>query len=165
MAKSLPKIRLPWENRWTQPTLEQLMAPLAAHHRKALETIFDEVREMPHVEMSLAWYGPSWNWTIEFRFADLKNPQPEVLCYLVAKVGAPVVSIPLTDTQFDALPLRRLNKLVREGVKLAKQAVELHWANFTPVNQTEVTHLLDLIRRKHKLVVSENATPVAKAGK
>jgi len=154
MAKTTLKSRLPWENRWEEPTVEQLLEPLAAHHRRAVDTIIKAIAEYDDVEMATIWYGPSWNWTLQFHFPASKGKEPLVLCYVVAKVGAPVVSIPLTDGQIEQLPMRRLNKLIREGIKTAKCAVTVHWANYTPNNQTEVSHLLDLIKRKHKLIAS-----------
>lgn len=156
MAKAAIPTRLPWEDRWNEPTLEQLLKVQKDQHRKPLTTVIEQVAELEGVEQNLIWYGPAWKWTIEFRLPEVvRNGEAEVLAYVVPNPETPLVSVPLRDETVDALPIRRLNKYIRDGVKSAKQAVELHWAVWTPSAQTDAEHLIDLIKRKHKLVTGE----------
>lgn len=144
--------RLPWQDRWTQPTVKQLLDPLNAQHRRVFEQLMEDIQKLDKVEFSPRWYGPSWHWTLDYRITPVGSKEPVTLCFLVPKVGSPITCVPLTDEQIEALPIRRLNKVVRDGIKSAKCAVSLHWATWTPNNLTETGHLIDLIKRKHKML-------------
>ncbi|MEX0653401.1 MAG: hypothetical protein WD534_12330 [Phycisphaeraceae bacterium] len=152
MAKPAIKPRLAWEDRWTQPTLDQLLAPLRDQTREIFQAMMEQVEQIEGAQQQLIWYGPAWRWTIEYRIPvgeEMTN-----LIYLVPNPETPVVSIPLPEHIVDQLPVKRLNKYVRDGIRSAKCAVELHWAVWSPNARTEVEHLGDLLRRKHKLLTS-----------
>lgn len=143
--------RMPWENRWVEPQFETLLEPLNAQRRRLIEIIMETVNEYDGIMRDLQWYGPGWNWTLQYQFASpIKGLESDILCYLVPNPEAPIVCVPLCDAEIEKLPLKRLNKLIRTGINLAKCAVAIHWTTFTPTNQTEVGHIVDLIKRKHK---------------
>jgi hypothetical protein len=50
--------------------------------------------------------------------------------------------------------MRRLNRYIRDSIRLAKRAVDLYWATWTPTAMTEVEHLVDLVKRKRKALVA-----------
>ena len=154
MAKPAIKSRLAWEDRWTQPTLEQLLKPLREQTRDIFQAMMSEqIETIDGVEQHLIWYGAAWRWTIEYR-VPLGGQDSTNLLYLVPNPETPVVSVPLPDSVVQQLPVKRLNKYVRDGIRSAKCAVELHWAVWSPNARTEVEHLGDLIRRKHKLITA-----------
>lgn len=154
--------RLPWENRWVQPSVEQLLKPLTAQRSRLLELIMAEVAEYKAVRQQIVWYGPGWNWTIQYPFVNGKEHETDILCYLVPKVENPVVCVPLSDVEISRIPVRRLNKLIREGIRVSRCAVSIHWATWTPTNQSEVGHLIDLLKRKQKLALATEEKAAAK---
>jgi len=149
MAKVTPTPRLPWQDRWTIPTLKQLVEPLSPHHRKAFETLRDELEGFADVQCRTNWYGPSWNWTLEYTTSS-RGGDPDCLAYLVPKTTGPVICVTLVDELIEDLPIRRLNRYIREGIKSAKCAISSHWAIWNPNNQVEVSHIIDLIQRKYR---------------
>ncbi|MFA9476777.1 hypothetical protein ACERK3_00585 [Phycisphaerales bacterium AB-hyl4] len=151
MAKIAIKPRIAWEDRWTQPTLEQLIEPLREQTREIFQAMMEQIEQIEGTEQHLIWYGPAWRWTIEYRIPT-HTGEPANLIYLVPNPETPVVSIPLPETIVAKLPVKRLNKYIRDGIRSAKCAVELHWAVWSPNAKTEVEHLGDLLRRKHKLL-------------
>lgn len=157
MSKAAIPTRLPWEERWARPTLEQLLKPQKDQVRAPLTALIEQLGELEGVEQDLVWYGPAWKWTIQFRLADEADDEGSILTYVVPNPETPLVSVPLRDETVEQLPIRRLNKYIRDGIRSAKQAVELHWAVWTPTSQSDAEHLLDLIKRKHKIRTGEAA--------
>jgi hypothetical protein len=47
--------------------------------------------------------------------------------------------------------LAKLSRFIRDGVKMAKCAVAIHWACWTPSNQHEALQIIDLLKRHYKL--------------
>jgi hypothetical protein len=141
-----------WQDRWTHPTVKQVLAALPALRRRSAERFVDQVSQLPGVTQNLIWYGPSWRWTLQFMLATEKDPQGEPLCYLVPGDDRPIAHVPLGEDFVSALPLRRLSKFVRDGVKAAKRAVETSWANWPLDSETDCKLVLDLVTRKHKFI-------------
>lgn len=140
------------EDQWTIPSVRDLLEPLKAQQRKLYETLMKEVEQLGTVEQRVAWFGESWAWTIECVLLDDETgEQLDVLFYLVPRDETSVLSVPLTDHVIEKLPMRRLNRTIREGIRSAKCAVQLHWATWNPTAQTEINHLVDLMKRKIKL--------------
>lgn len=141
--------RNPWEDRWSQPALPDLLAPLKAHHKKHLERLIEAIDAFEGARRSIIWYGPSWKWTLQYTLDELPESD-RVLCYLVPNTAGLTVSVPLSDGVILGLPKKRISKFVRDGIRSAKRAVSIHWAVWTPSTDGETAHLLDLIRRKHQ---------------
>lgn len=146
--------RLPWQDRWNQPTLLQLLDPLKIQHRRLFEQLMEELVDFEEVDQVIHWYGSAWNWTIQYRLHDPSLAEPHTLVYLVPRVENPIIVIPLSDEIIEQLPLKRLNRFIRDGIKNAKRAVAIHWATWTPNSKAEVTFLTDLLRRKCKLLLA-----------
>jgi hypothetical protein len=73
------------------------------------------------------------------------------VCYLVPRLEGPLVCVPLSEQTIADLPFARLARFIKDGIRVAKCAVTIHWATWTPNNQTEVGLLMDLLKRCHKL--------------
>ena len=149
---------VPSADRWNTPTLEQLLEPLKAHHRKALDTLLAAIADLDDVEQALVWYGPSWKWTLVLRHPAVDASNPDQICYIVPDPETPQVVVPMTDEMADSLPLKRLNRFIRDGIKVAKIAASIYWATWTPGTIAEAEHLADLIRRKRNWARGEAPT-------
>lgn len=164
--------RLPWEDRWSQPSVPQLLDPLKAHHRRAFDHLMGYLDAVEEAERSVVWYGPSWKWTIHYTLPGLPakpakagarravKPAPverRTLGYLVPKAEGPMVCLPLSEAEIAELPLPKLSKFVRDGIKLAKCAVAIHWACWSPSTQAETLQIIELLKRHHKLAATNEA--------
>lgn len=157
MNKAAIPRRSVWENRWSEPTVEQLLEGLKEHHRKPIEWLLEQIPTLDGIDQRLQWYGKAWKWTLELTFRDAEGNDLGVLAYVVPRPEEPVVSIPLRAEVYDQLPMRRLNKYIRDGVRSAKCAVELYWAGWTPTSKSDAEHLFDLIKRKHRMCRGETS--------
>ena len=165
MSRSGATNRLAWSDRWSQPSLPQLLDPLKSHQRKIVNTLLDQLGQIEQTERSIIWYGPAWKWTIHYALIippskGSKPADPSTLCYLVPKVEAPCICVPLSDEMIGHLPMTRLSRFIRDGIKMAKCAVAIHWACWTPGSQSEVAQIMELVKRRHKFALSPK--PLAK---
>ncbi|GAB4189221.1 MAG: hypothetical protein Kow00105_03730 [Phycisphaeraceae bacterium] len=145
-------VKSAWEDRWVQPTLEQLLEPLDEQRRKVVDILIENIEAFPGVERRLIWHGTSWRWTIQFVVFGEDQKLIDTLVYLVPNPESPTVCVPLKPAEVEKLPLKRLNRYIRDGIRVAKRAVEVYWTNWTPTAVTETEHLMDLIKRRHKLL-------------
>ena len=145
-----------WEDRWNPPTVEALLAEQKEQHQHLLKHLLEQFGEFEGVETSVIWYGTAWKWTVQF---TLNHPDagevPDPMAYFVPDPESPVMCIPLREEQIDQLPLKRLNRYIRDSIRSAKCAVSVHWCKWNPTAMTEVEHLLDLFKRKHKMLTGK----------
>lgn len=170
MSNFVAKNRLPWDDHWTQPSLNQLLNPLKAHHRRSFDNLMEYLNGLEGTQQGVVWYGPAWKWTIHYTLPPAALPVPAgkngksktvkapaapterpTLCYLVPRVEAPLICVPLSDELIAGLPMARLSKFIRDGVKLAKYALATHWCVWSPATQAEVGLVVDLIKRRQKI--------------
>jgi hypothetical protein len=88
---------------------------------------------------------------------SLPTEAGEALCYLVPDSLMPLVCIPLRSQVIEHLPLKRLSKYIRDGIAVAKCAVAIHWAIWSPAGDSDVGLLMDLVKRKHTIINSAEA--------
>lgn len=154
MSAATASSRLPWEDRWVEPTLEQLLEPIEPQRRDFIKALMEQTLAFPGVKRSLVWHGTAWKWTIEFNVHSDEHESEGILAYVVPVPAEPIFCIPLTEQEIDKLPIKRLNKYIREGIHVAKRGVKYHWAVWTPTAGTEVEYLTDLVKRKHKFLTT-----------
>lgn len=155
MSKTLFRSRLAWEERWTRPTTELLLEPQKEQNLKLIPLLVDGINTFPGVRQDLVWFSTAWKWTWQFSLPEIaanNGEQRDKLAYIVPNPEQLLVSVPLYDDLIAAMPIKRLNRYVREAIRTAQCAVKIHWIQFTPTAQTEVEHILDLVKRKHKLL-------------
>lgn len=162
-SKATETARPAWDDRWNPPTFEQLMAPQKEQHIALLHKLLESVEAFEGVERSIIWYGSAWKWTIQYTMPSDRADIPDPMAYFVPDPEQPIFCVPMRETMIERLPMKRLNRYIRDGIRGAKCAVEVHWAKWTPTAMTEVEHLLDLIKRKHKML-TETTKPQKNAG-
>jgi len=150
MPTQLTTNRKPWEDRWQQPDPEVLLNVYEAHRHKILSTLLEQIVAYEGVTKTLQWHGESWKWCWQFDLHKEGNGQAVVMAYLVPNPEMPQICIPLDEELIGRLPMRRLNRYIRDGIRHAKCAVKVHWATWVPTAMTEAEQLMDLIKRKHK---------------
>ena len=144
---------LAWQDRFAKPSFDALLHEQKVQPRRILQLLCEYLDALPNVKRQVIWYGDAWKWTFEYTLHDARGRKLDTLCYVVPRTDAPILSVPLAESIIEKLPMRRLSKIVREGIKGAKCAISVHWATWTPTTQSDVTHLQDLLRRKHKLTL------------
>ncbi|QDU72428.1 hypothetical protein [Mucisphaera calidilacus] len=151
MSRPSVQALIPWQDRWNIPTSDALLKPYNELSHKLATTLMEQIVGLDTIERSIVWHGESWCWTFQF---DLISDNVEHgLCYLVPNPEAFIVAVPLHRDLIAKLPMRRLNRYIRDSVRSSKCAVDLHWAMWRPSLKSEGEHLIDLIKRKKKLIL------------
>ena len=146
--------RLPWEDRWHEPTIDELIEPQKETIKRLVPGLLEQIEQLDGVERRLAWHGTSWKWTVEYPVPQAKEAKYP-LAYFVPNPEQAEICVPLRPEHIEKLPIRRLNRFIRDNIRSSKCAVEIHWAKFTPSSQAEAEHLMDLIKRKHKMLLAQ----------
>ncbi len=131
---------------------------------------------MPDLEQEVVWHGSSWRWTIQFTAPSTIGTAPsagslpegtpatpgnigegrELLFYFVPNPEEPLICVPMLPEHLVHLPIRRLNRYIRDGIKGAKWAVDVRWGKWQCTANTELEHLTDLLKRKGKILIGES---------
>lgn len=152
MAKAAT--RKAWEDRWTEPSFDDLLSHLDKDTQKRFRNIVSTLEEEERVDWEITWFGPSWKWTIHMTARTPRAKNGKTLVYLVPAIEAPVISVPLNDAVIEQLPKKRLSKYIRDGIRSAKCAVDIYWANYSPTSANEVDNLIDLCKRKYNIIAN-----------
>ncbi len=155
-SSTIPNLRLPWHDRWQEPELEDLIQPLKAHQQRNFQTLIDQMDECSRMRRSLIWYSSGWKWTVQFTYCDDRGRTIDQFAYLVPDAEHPKVVLPLEEDFIASLPMRRLSKFIRDGIRSAKCAVTIHWAAWTPGPESELNQMTDLVKRKLKYMAQKH---------
>lgn len=143
---------LAWADRWHEPEVPALVSMLKSHQQRNSEMFMSYLDENPKLHRRIVWYAGGWNWTIHYRYDDGQGTEMDNFGFVVPNPEQPLFCIPLTSAMVEVIPLRRLSKFIRDGIRSAKCAVDLHWAMWTPGPESEANQLLDLLKRKIRLL-------------
>ncbi len=152
----------PWQDRWTQPTLKELLGSLGKPLGRTVDKLVQRLDELEGVEHAMTWYGPSWGWTVEFTIpgepdgrGNSKRGQRRPLAYLVPNLDGPLLSVPISIPLMDQLRPKRLRRYIKDSLESAKHSVDHYWATWTFTNQAEVDLLFEIIERKHRFLTGD----------
>jgi hypothetical protein len=144
-----PGRQLAWENRFQEPSPEDL----GSHYNKQVRNLIESARErlsgFEGVEEVVSWEGLPWRWTMKFR---LPNDPTRAWAYLVPHPEGPQLAVPLTGEMIESLPLRRMKKHVRDGVAFGTRVDNVLWATWDIQTKSHLDDVLDVAKRKHKFI-------------
>ncbi len=140
----------PWQDQWSKPSIDQLLVALEDQHREVLCNFFERLETLDCLQQSLTWQGSGWHWAIQYDLTDPQGNQLETFCYVIARPEVPFACMPLTRETYHRLPMRRLPKLMRTAVRSAKCCVTTHWTTVNLTANSDLEHLMDLAKRKHR---------------
>lgn len=136
--------RLAWNDRYNQPTPEQLRAGLNEEPGKHFDALRAFLRELDDVSETTAWYGECWRWTVEYRLANHEEP----LALLIPSPEDLQLALPINPDMTDSLPARPLKRAVREGLELGLDPFDTRWGVWSISYPKLVDELASLIQIK-----------------
>lgn len=150
----------PWADRWNQPDRDTLMNNLNEPASILIPKLLANTHEnVEGLEENLVWHGTSWRWTLEYTApSTMGDKDRELLFYFVPNPEEPLICVPLMPEQLEHLPIRRLNRYIRDGIRGAKWAVDVRWGKWICTANTELEHLTDLLKRKGKILIEESVS-------
>jgi hypothetical protein len=145
------KERLAWEDRFSAPAVDDLLAEFGKQQLQLIEHARDGLLGFGGVTEKVSWLGIPWRWTLAY---GVEGSGDRPWAYLVPQPGKPLLAIPMTSDMVKALPLRRLPKFIRDVIAFSPRVAGVHWMQWELTGRGMVDELLDLARRKHEVVLS-----------
>lgn len=147
--------RDPWQDRFSTPTVDVLLAAIAQPQRALVEAARTGLLGLGDVTEHCAWRGLPWRWAMSYAVG---GAEPTV-GFVVPRPDKPTLAMPLDAITLRELPLRRLSKGVRETLAHAPSVGGVLWPEWELTSPNQVGELLELTRRRIDL-----ARPAAAAG-
>lgn len=157
MSKTAFPVARPWADRWNEPPVETLLHEVKETHRNVLPTLRQALHAMPGMEERVVWLGDAWKWAIEYCLPPHHQSgadHTDKFAILVPDPETPVLVLPIQNAFIDALPFKRLNRYVRDGIKSGKLAVNIIWIQWSPGPGPELEHLVDILKRKNRFLTA-----------
>lgn len=129
--------RAVWEDRFSQPTADELVAAAAESVRALIQFARRELSESPE---DVEWLGIPWRWSLVYR------EQGRPWAYLIPSPVAPLLAMPIPVESLDALSGRRLARYVKDGIINASEVGPTRWAEWAITSETQITDLIKLAR-------------------
>jgi len=151
MAETTYKKQSSWEDRFQMPTSDQMREDLAEKPLALIDTARAHILALADLTEQVTWQGLPWRWTVCY---DSPLDDTRALVHLVLNPNAPELAMTFTADMVERLPMKRLKKHVRDGVLLGRQVAGVYWSSWELANKTQLQDLLDLVTRKHKLLIA-----------
>ena len=153
MPTSTVKPRNAWEDRFRTPEVAELLAL----HPQNVSAVIDYARErlssVPGVTEVLAWQGLPWRWTLVYRH---EGEGPEAAwSYLSLQPSKPSICIPLTSELLQRLPLRKLSKSIRDGLRHSTEVAGTHWPQWELLSKSVLDDAWTIISMKTELLAAK----------
>lgn len=148
------KERVAWEDRFTAPTADELLANFGKQQSQLIEIAREGLLGCEGVTERVMWLGIPWRWTLAY---GVEGSGDRPWAYLVPQPGKPLVALPMTTEMVKSLPIRRLPKFIRDVIAFSPRVAGVHWMQWELTGRGMVEELLGLARRKHGGVLSPTA--------
>ena len=122
MVYAKPLSRIPWEDQFHTPSLDDLRSHYNRQLGQLVESARTKLLAYDGVREELEWMGLPWRWTMVYRCPD--DPA-SAWAYLIPHREKPLIATPLTAEMIDALPMSRLRKFIREGLDAGHRVAEM----------------------------------------
>jgi len=149
MASKSAYTKLAWQDRFNRPTVAQLRSALKANDKALIDRLIKHIEEIDRVSHTVAWYGDSWRWVVEFRAA--RNPQP--FAVVIPSPDDLQLAMPTSPKFAAEMATRRLKRAVRDGLDLAGEPFDTRWAIWSVNSLSMLADLLHLINDKQQFLV------------
>lgn len=141
MASSANRGRPAWSDRFRQPTAKELVEGVAEPAVGAVRALREALlagRGDDGAEV-VTWRGV-WKWTLAYRGSD------RPFAYVIADPAKPRLSIPVSDAALAELALRKLSRVVRDGLSHAPNVDGVRWATWDVQSEQQAEELIVLVR-------------------
>jgi len=146
--------QLAWQDRFTEPSPDQLREGLPEESSLFFDRIRSGILERKGVTEKVAWYGINWCWSIEYRMGR----RNDLAAVLIPSPTDLQLAIPIEPAFTNSLPYRRLKRSIRDGLDLARAPFDTRWAVWS-VNQAHILDDLDELLARWDRHLRDAGTP------
>ena len=136
----LAKSRCLWEDRFSRPSVEALLAEIPKPGVTLIEGFREALLAQGTFAEGLSWQGIPWRWSLTY--ADGRR----LAAYIVPNPVKPGVCVPVPADLLGSVPPRKLSKSVREAVASSPTVAGTNWVQFDLTSKTMADELLLLVQ-------------------
>lgn len=144
----LTKSRCLWEDRFSKPTIDALLAEIPRPAGSLIEAFRASLLAEATFTEGLSWQGIPWRWSLTY------SEGRRLIAYIVPNPVKPGVCVPIPAGLLGALPPRKLSKAIREAVASSPTVGGTAWAQFDLTSKTLADELLLLVQIVRDQVLS-----------
>ncbi len=138
--------RSPWKDRFTEPTIDQLLAGLGAEERSLIDAARAMLGAFERIGESVQWQGVAWRWAMTFA-----HPGDErAWAFLIPNPERPEIAVPMTGEFLETLNFQRMRKFLRDELVHARCVRGVYWPSWELVSTTQLDELKTVIKKKHE---------------
>jgi hypothetical protein len=143
------KKKSPWEDQFTEPTLEDLLAAYPKPNRQLFEHARGFMLGLDDVTETLGWQGLPWRWCLTF---EIPKDPTRAWAYLVPDPERAKVAIPFNGEMLQAMPMHRFKRHLKDVFAGSMDVGGKFWPTFDISSRSQLEDVLDLVKRKYTLV-------------
>jgi hypothetical protein len=145
MAKATRRYRAAWEDRFAEPTWEDLSAGLPKELHKLCERLRQTILGERSMKEQVRWCGLPWRWSLTF----LGNKRDDLAwAYLVPNPESPALGIPLPAELAHTMEQDTDSRRIRDTLTGAKRSSGVAWSSWPLSTPDELEDALTVITRK-----------------
>lgn len=148
MAMSEQYVRRAWDDRFTQPAVEQLRADLADDAAGMFDRLREHMQGLKGIKENVEWYGPCWRWAVEFRGSGADDP----LALLIPSPEDLQLAMPFERKVIEAIPVDQMKRAIRDGLDLAREPFDTRWGVWSVQFANMLDDLIVVVDEKYKRV-------------
>jgi hypothetical protein len=147
MAKATRRYRAAWEDRFNEPTWDDLCAGFSSELQQLCEELRRHILDVRGLKEQVRWCGLPWRWSLTF----LSSKRDELAwAYLVPNPETPAVGLPLAADLAEAIAGDADSRRLRDAVSDAKRTNGCVWLNYPVSSRDELEDVLIVVNRKHE---------------
>lgn len=143
MPKQTTPARPLWQDRFTRPSVDDLLDAVGDENRGHFLKLRASLRKLEGLSETLEWCGLPWRWALVYRLEG----DSEAAAYLVPNPETPAAVFRVTHEEVRALPIRKLSRYTRDGLAASRLVAGVCWPEWSVQAASNASDLRDLFRR------------------
>lgn len=147
MAKATRRYRAPWEDRFSEPTWDDLCSNFSKEINALCEELRQAILDVRGLKEQVRWCGLPWRWSLTF----LSSKRDDVAwAYLVPRPETPAVGLPLETDLAEELLDDPASRRLKDAITDAKRTNGCTWLICPVSTRDELEDALVVISRKQE---------------
>ncbi|MEM9082091.1 MAG: hypothetical protein AAGB34_00740 [Planctomycetota bacterium] len=148
---------LAWENRFEEPTQQELVEHYNQQLLNVYNAIFEKLRGLGEMNEQFVWMGAPWCWCTLVNPVDMDPERERSWAYVVADREQPLLVMPVDSETMEKLPMRRIKKHVRDFITRGKKVGDITYVEWPIAAKTQLEDIMDMVNRlyRHREVMEQ----------
>jgi hypothetical protein len=151
MSSTAARGRSAWDDRFRTPSFEEVRDLSGKQAAGLIDAARARLLETGDLREELSWHGLPWRWSLSYRHAmDTERSW----AILVLQPNKPAVSVPLTSDVLSRMPITKLPRAVRDGLRGSCQVNGVYWPRWEFTARSQIDEIFTVLDHKRNLLQS-----------